>query len=61
MVESFDVTRRDDAPYWAAILVMAVRSRNKVRMKEAQSNLRRLGVTLTVGAPRNARKAARHV
>jgi len=44
-----DVTRRDDAPYWAAILAMAVRAGKVDRQREAQSNLRRLGVPLTVG------------
>jgi hypothetical protein len=49
-----DITRRDDAPYWAAVLAMAVRTGNLERQREAQANLRRLGIPLTVGSRRKA-------
>ncbi len=55
-----DVTRRDEAPYWAAALVHAIRSGNTDRKNTALENLRRLGMPLTVGEPRK-RKGAGNV
>lgn len=42
----YDVTRRDDGPYWAAALVLALRAGDKDRAVTARRNLRRLGYRL---------------
>jgi hypothetical protein len=55
-----DLTRRDEAPYWAAALVLAIRAGDASRADKARSELERLGVNLaTCGAIHNrARKGA---
>lgn len=47
-----DLTQRNNAPYWAAVLAQAVRDGNTNRADVAQLNLARLGVPLTVGTGR---------
>jgi hypothetical protein len=42
-----DVTRRDDAAYWAAALVLALRADDEGRAQEARRELERLGFDLT--------------
>jgi hypothetical protein len=51
---STDLTQSDNALYWAAVLAQAVRDSNAARVDEAQRNLKRLGVPLTVGSRRKA-------
>jgi len=41
-----DVTRRDDAPYWAAAMVLALRAGNAKRIAEARQQLQRLGYSV---------------
>jgi hypothetical protein len=43
-----DLTRRDEGPYWAAALVIAIRAGDRQRQKVARSHLRRLGYRLDV-------------
>lgn len=43
-----DVTRRDDAPYWAAALVLAIKAGDRLRAGLARRHLRRLGFRLDV-------------
>lgn len=43
-----DVTRRDDAPYWAAALVAAIRAGDTRRQSLARRHLRRLGYRIDV-------------
>lgn len=43
-----DVTRRDDGPYWAAALVLAIRAGSKARAEAARQHLRRLGYRVDV-------------
>lgn len=45
-----DQLRRDDPAYWAAALVLAIKSGNRANEKSARANLSRLGFVLqTVG------------
>jgi hypothetical protein len=46
-----DVTRRDDAAYWAAAVVVASRAGNVERAEYARRQLRRLGFQLKVARP----------
>jgi len=41
-----DVTRRDDAPYWAAVLALAIRNGDTNRAEHAEQELARLGIHL---------------
>jgi len=41
-----DVTRRDDAPYWAAVLAVAIRNGDTKRAEYAERELARLGIPL---------------
>lgn len=43
-----DLTRRDDAPYWAAALVLAIRAGDGRRADLARRQLRRLGYPLAL-------------
>jgi hypothetical protein len=43
-----DSTRRDDAAYWGAVLIMAARDGDKAREKKAVATLRRLGFVVSV-------------
>jgi hypothetical protein len=43
-----DVTRRDDGPYWAAALVLAIRAGDKERAETAREHLCRLGYRVDV-------------
>lgn len=45
-----DVTWRNDAPYWAAALVLAIRAGDKTRIEEARRELARLGIYLTTAS-----------
>jgi hypothetical protein len=56
-----DLTRRDEAPYWAAALVLAIRAGDAGRAGRAQRELKRLGVWLTTAAaaPATGRGARR--
>jgi hypothetical protein len=45
-----DVTRRDDGPYWAAAMAIAVRDGDRERAALARRNLRRLGYHLDLAA-----------
>jgi hypothetical protein len=38
-----DTTRKNDAPYWGAALMLAIREDDAARAKKATANLRRLG------------------
>ena len=49
-----DRTRRDDAPYWAAALVLAIRAGDARRVSLAERELGRLGVPLTTAAGASA-------
>ncbi len=51
---STDLTQCNNALYWAAVLAQAVRDSNAARVDEAQQNLKRLGIPLTVGSRRKA-------
>lgn len=42
-----DTTRRDDAPYWAAAVVLAIRNRDADREQVARTQLDRLGFRIT--------------
>jgi len=53
-----DVTRRDDAPYWAATAVIALRSGDMPRVTEAQQQLARLGVNVRFTTPARKRREA---
>jgi hypothetical protein len=53
-----DCTRRDDAPYWAAALALAIRAGDSSRAALARRELARLGMDLAV-ASRRAAKAVR--
>ncbi len=53
-----DVTRRDDGPYWAAALVLAIRAGDKPRAAAARQHLRRLGYRIDLADEK--RKAVRH-
>ena len=55
-----DVTRRDDGPYWAAAMVLAIKAGDATRMDLARLNLRRLGYRLDVIRPRDETKEVRH-
>jgi hypothetical protein len=54
-----DLTRRDEAPYWAAALVLAIRSGDADRAGRAQRELRRLGLPLTTAAAPACGRGAR--
>jgi hypothetical protein len=41
-----DVTRRADAPYWAAATVLALQDGDEARAEIARRHLRRLGYTV---------------
>jgi hypothetical protein len=45
-----DLTRRDEAPYWAAALVLAIRAGDTSRADTARQKLQRLGVNVTYRA-----------
>ncbi len=45
-----DVTRRDEGPYWAAALAIALRDGNRERAALARRHLRRLGYRLDLAA-----------
>ncbi len=45
-----DVTRRDDAPYWAAAMVLALRAGNAKRIADTRRNLKRLGYAVDVAS-----------
>ncbi len=47
-----DLTRRDDAAYWAAAMVVAIRAGDSARVEMASENLRRLGYHLDVCQPK---------
>ena len=47
-----DVTRRDDAAYWAAAMVVAVHAGDAERIETASQNLKRLGFHLDVCKPK---------
>ncbi len=47
-----DVTRHDDAAYWAAAMVAAIRAGDAARVETAERNLRRLGYELRVCQPK---------
>jgi len=55
-----DVTQRDEAPYWAASLILALRIGDETRTKEAREHLLRLGFEVTV-AVRSPKGRAREV
>lgn len=56
-----DLTRRDDAAYWAAAMVVAVRAGDADRVETARQNLQRLGYHLDVCNPRGSKgKGAQH-
>ena len=44
-----DVTQRDEAPYWAAALVLAMRRKDGPRVALARRNLARLGFSIHIG------------
>jgi hypothetical protein len=56
-----DVTRRDDGPYWAAAMVLAIKAGDRVRIEAARQNLRRLGYRLDVTRPTGKGKAVGNV
>ncbi len=47
-----DLTRHDDAAYWAAAMVVAVRADDAERIETARENLKRLGYHLDVCKPK---------
>lgn len=53
-----DVTRHNDAPYWGAVLAMALRDRHTARAAKARKALQRLGILMTA---RPARKGVTDV
>ena len=56
-----DVTRRDDGPYWAAAMVLAIRAGDEPRTETARQHLHRLGYRLELTAPQAAKaKGAKH-
>jgi hypothetical protein len=63
--QTIDVSQRDDAPYWGAVLVMAIRSGDAARAAQARRQLCRLGIDLAATPTQQAgraaaRKAVRH-
>lgn len=52
-----DLTQRDDAAYWAAALVYAIKAADQPRTETARQNLRRLGYDLQQFPKRERRKA----
>jgi len=55
-----DVTRRDDAPYWGATAVIALRSGDAERADEARRQLARLGVKVSFTLPNRSRRREDH-
>lgn len=49
-----DVTRKDDAAYWAAALVLAIEAGDAEQEATARVNLRRLGYELDTARPGEA-------
>mgnify|MGYP007051605850 CR=1 FL=1 len=43
-----DVTHRDETPYWAAKLALAIRCGDRARVAEARRQLKRLGCPLDI-------------
>jgi hypothetical protein len=56
-----DVTRRDDGPYWAAALVLAIRAGDRTRVDKARRRLRRLGYSLDIARTLEKAKGVRNV
>jgi hypothetical protein len=56
-----DVTRRDDGPYWAAALVLAIRAGDRTRADKARRRLRRLGYSLDIARTLENAKGVRNV
>lgn len=58
-----DITRRDNGPYWAAALVVAIEAGDAERQSLARDHLRRLGYRVNVAAatrgPNRAAKVGR--
>lgn len=55
-----DLTCREDGPYWAASLVLALRAGDKGRAATARRHLRRLGFRIDIGELRSpARRGGR--
>jgi hypothetical protein len=53
-----DETQRDDAPYWAAALVLAVREGDRKRIAEARRQLKRLGYAVDLSKQVDRKGAA---
>lgn len=45
-----DLAQRDDGPFWAAALVLAIRDGDKARADLAREHLRRLGYRVELAA-----------
>jgi len=56
-----DVTRRDDAPYCAAVLILAIRAGDRTKAAFALRHLRRLGYSLGVARTSQKAKGVRNV
>lgn len=52
-----DVTQRDSGPFWAAALVLAIRSGDVPRAEAAREHLRRLGYRVNFTEQAQAGKA----
>ena len=55
-----DVTRRDEGPYWAAALVLAIRAGDRKRIQKASRQLRRLGYPLDIAPSLKKPKGTDH-
>lgn len=54
-----DVTRRDEAPYWAAALAVAIRAGDHERVELARANLKRLKCPIDLASRKGVRNDQR--